>query len=85
MDTITNWINNFSDWMLDGLKEAILGFLEWVALGIIDNSYWICLIVSIIALLMYISGQRKAGKYVSGSLIIYFILQSLGIAIRGAK
>lgn len=85
MDIVTNWINNFGSWMLDGLKDAVVGLLEWVSLGIIDNSYWVCLIVGIVALIMYISGQRKAGKYVSASLIIYFILQSLGIAIRGAK
>lgn len=85
MDIVTNWINNFGSWILEGLKDAILGLLEWIALGVIDNSYWICLGVGIVALIMYIAGQRKAGKYVSGSLIIYFILQSLGVAIRGAK
>lgn len=85
MDTVISWIDNFGSWMLDGLKDAILGLLEWIALGIIDNSYWICLTAGIIGLIMYIAGQRKAGKYVSGSLIIYFILQALGQAIRGAK
>ncbi|MEG2289668.1 MAG: hypothetical protein RSC24_06840 [Clostridium sp.] len=85
MDTIIGWIENFGNWMLDGVKEAILGLLEWIALGIIDNSYWICLLAGIIGLLLYIAGQKRAGKYVSGSLIIYFILQAFGQAIRGAK
>lgn len=83
METIIEWIDSFGTWLLDGFKDAILGLLKWIALGIIDNSYWICLIAGIIGLLMYIAGQRKAGKYVSGSLIVYFILQSLGKAIRG--
>ena len=83
METIVEWMDSFGTWMLDGLKDAILGLLKWISLGIIDNSYWICLIAGIIGLLMYIAGQRKAGKYVSGSLIVYFILQSLGKAIRG--
>lgn len=85
MDTIVNWIENFGGWCLDGIKEAILGLLEWIALGIIDNSYWICLIIAMISLLLYIGGIKKSGKWVTGSAIIYFILQALGVAIKEIK
>lgn len=59
------------------IKNTVLKFLKWLGLGLINSSYWICLIACLIALLLYISGQRKAGKYVSLSFIIYVLLQSI--------
>ncbi len=56
-------------------------FFKTLALGIIDNSYWITLSVAIIALILYIAGMKKAGKYVSVSFVVYFILQCLKVAI----
>jgi hypothetical protein len=53
-----------------------------VAIGIIDNSYMICLVVCLLALALYIGGQRKAGKYVGGSFIVYYILQALRVFIK---
>lgn len=61
----------------EGLKQSVINFLKWIGLGIINSSYWICLTACLIALLLYIAGQRKAGKYVSISFVIYFILQAL--------
>ncbi|MDU5111160.1 MAG: hypothetical protein E6248_11980 [Clostridium sp.] len=69
-ETIVNGI-------VEGLKQSIVNFLKWIGLGIINGSYWICLIACLIALLLYIVGQRKAGKYVSISFVIYFILQAV--------
>lgn len=63
--------------IVEGLKQSILNFLKWIGLGIINGSYWICLTACLIALLLYIAGQRKAGKYVSISFVVYFILQSI--------
>lgn len=63
--------------IVEGLKKAISGFLKWIAIGIIDSSYIICLTACFIALMLYISGQKKAGKYASISFIIYVILQSI--------
>lgn len=56
-------------------------FMSSLALGIIDNSYWIFLPISIICLILYIGGLKKAGKYVSVSFVVYFILQCLKVAI----
>lgn len=61
----------------DKIKEAIAGFFKGICLSVIEGSYWICLAVCIAALILYIAGQRKAGKYVSISFIIYFVLQSI--------
>lgn len=66
--------------IVEALKISILNFIKWLGLGIINSSYWICLLACLIAIAMYIAGQKKAGKYVSISFVIYCILQ----AIKGA-
>ena len=70
--------------MLEWIKENIIGLLEWIAIGIIDNSYWICLIVCMIALLLYICNFKKSLKYVSASTVIFIILQALKQVILSA-
>lgn len=82
VDNIRELINNCSSYVIDQIKTGILEIIKWGALGIIDNSFYFCLIASLIALLLYIAGQKKAGKYVTTIFIIYFILQALGVAIR---
>lgn len=59
------------------ITKFLVQLLKSIGLGIINNSYWICLAVCMIALILYVAGQRKAGKYISISFIIYFILESL--------
>jgi hypothetical protein len=66
-----------SDAIAESFQSLITNFLKWMARGVIDNSYMICLIVCLLALALYVAGQRKAGKYVSISFVVYFILQSL--------
>lgn len=63
--------------IVEGIRQSVVNFLKWIGLGIINGSYWICLIACLIALILYIAGQRKAGKYVSISFVIYVVLQSL--------
>ncbi|MDU7085940.1 MAG: hypothetical protein E6344_19825 [Clostridium sp.] len=63
--------------IVEGIKQSVLNFLKWIGLGIINGSYWICLTACLIALILYIAGQRKAGKYVSISFIIYVVLQAI--------
>ncbi|MGY5241185.1 hypothetical protein [Clostridium tertium] len=67
--------------MLNTIKNIIIDTLKWIASGIIDNSYWICLFICLAALILYIAGQKKAGKYVSISFIVYFVLQCLKVGI----
>lgn len=64
----------------EGLKSSVINFLKWIGIGVINSSYWICLTACFIALILYIAGLRKAGKYVSISFVIYVVLQ----AIKGA-
>lgn len=63
--------------IVEALKISILNFIKWLGLGIINSSYWICLLACLIAIAMYIAGQKKAGKYVSISFVIYCILQAI--------
>lgn len=65
------------DGIVEGLKKAVSGFLKWIALGIIDSSYIICLTCCLISLILYMLGQKKAGKYVSISFVLYVILQAM--------
>ena len=55
----------------------LINSFKWIAKGVIDNSYSICLITCLLALLLYVGGQKKAGKYVSISFVVYFTLQAL--------
>ena len=59
------------------LKNSVVKLLKCFFNGIVASSYWICLISCLIALILYIAGQRKAGRYVSISFILYVILQAL--------
>lgn len=63
--------------IVEGIKQSVINFLKWIGLGIINGSYWFCLIACLVAIILYIAGQRKAGKYVSISFVIYVILQAI--------
>lgn len=43
----------------------------------IDSSYWICLIVCMLAIIFYMVGCKKSGKVASMSLVIYVLGQAL--------
>ena len=40
-------------------------------------SYWICLITSIVSVILYVAGMKKAGKNVPVSMVVYFLLECL--------
>lgn len=64
------------------LREFIIEGLKSLGMGVIKSSYWICLIICLSALILYIAGQKKAGKYVSISFIVYFILQCMKVVLE---
>lgn len=66
-----------SEAIQESLSSILHNFFSWITKGIIDSSFEICLTIAIISLILYICGKRKAGKYVTISIGIYFILQSL--------
>lgn len=76
-DIIPNLQETITTSIVEALKTSVLNFLKWIFMGIVNGSYWICLVACLIALLLYIAGQRKAGKYVTISFVVYFILQAI--------
>ena len=70
LETITTAIEN-------AIKNSALKLLKYLFNGLVSGSYWICLISCLIALLLYLNGQRKAGKYVTISFMLYIVLQAL--------
>lgn len=74
------------DWALEGIKDLLTDLGAWIGKGIgwtiINNSYWICFTICMLALFMYISGLKKAGKYIPWSIVSYFILQSLKLVLE---
>lgn len=69
-----------SEYIIGIVKDVFIGIGKWILIGIVNSSYWLCLFCCIGALILYIAGMKKAGKYVPASIIIYFLLQ----AIKGA-
>lgn len=63
--------------IVEALKTSIVNFLKWIFVGVLNGSYWICLAACLIALLLYIAGEKRAGKYVTISFVVYVILQSI--------
>lgn len=66
--------------MVESIKIGIMDFLKLMVTGVISNSFWICLIVAMISLILYVGGIKKAGKYCTASLVIYVVLEALGSA-----
>lgn len=64
------------------VNKLFLGLGKDLALGIIDSSYWVCLFVSIFAIILYVAGLKKAGKYVSVSFIVYFLMQCFKVGLK---
>lgn len=75
MGEFINNITNFS------LKGWFLGQLKDISLSILGCSYYICLIICVVSIFLYIIGFKKAGKFTTGSLIAYFILEGFRLML----
>jgi hypothetical protein len=71
-----------SEAISESFQSFFSNLFKRIAIGVIDNSYMICLVICLLALALYIGGQRKAGKYVGASFVIYYILQALRVFIK---
>ena len=40
-------------------------------------SYWVCLLVAMLAAIFYVLGFKKCAKYIPGSIAIYVLIQML--------
>ena len=81
---ISNSFKNVSD-SIDSIKNFFNHPLqktgEWILVLLITNSRWICLNGAAIALILYIMGIDKAGKYVGVFTLTFFLLQCLRLAL----
>ena len=84
--SIQQAIQNIIDNMTNSMKENMFNFLIYVLKCIgtfaISSAEITCPIICLLALAFYISGNRKAGKYVSGSLVFYFLSQALKMVVK---
>lgn len=71
-------VENISSAIELAIKNSIISLCKWVVGGIVASSYWVCLFICMISLLFYISGNKKAGRYASTSLVAFIIIQALG-------
>ena len=53
--------------------NAVFGIVKFT----VGCSYWICLITSIVSVMLYVAGMKKAGKNVPVSMVVYFLLECL--------
>jgi hypothetical protein len=74
-------VDMISKGIVEGLKSSIIKFLSWLGTSILGGSYWICLILCLAALILYIAGYKKSGKYVGISLLLFFILQCIKVVV----
>jgi hypothetical protein len=58
---------------------AQLGMLIWG--GLVKYSLPICLMICILALLLYLMGHDKAKKFIAGSFFGYFVIQMISSAL----
>ena len=70
-------LENMSLAFENALKNSILNLIKWILTGVINSSFWVCLIICILSLIIYACGNRKAAKYIPISFVSYVILQCI--------
>lgn len=84
--SVEQGIQNTIDNILKNIKDNMLNFLIYIlkCLGtfVVETADITCPIICLLALAFYISGNRKAGKYISGSIVFYFIAMALKGVLR---
>lgn len=59
------------------IKDKAIQFVFGLFKECVCYSYWICLLTAMIATILYVSGLKKAGKYIPVMMVIYFLLECL--------
>lgn len=68
--------------MFDYIQKFLVEALKALFKGLVDCSYIICLVTACLSILLYVGGCKKAGKAISISIIIYFLLSALAGEIK---
>lgn len=80
-ESVQNAINSSIESTKQSIAEGLGDFMHYlmksILMGIINNSKWICMIICLIAMVAYLCGNKKAGKYVPITIVTHFLLQSI--------
>jgi hypothetical protein len=87
-EAIEKSIQSATDHALNQIKDNMMKFLIYIlkCLGtfVVETADITCPIICLVALAFYIGGNRKAGKYVSGSIITFVLSQAIRMVLRAA-
>lgn len=68
------------------IKEIIINESKdlgvWILNGTINASYTVCLMLGLISLILYLIGNKKFGKYIPASILLYYLMQCLRVVIK---
>lgn len=70
-------IAKFLDYLMHPGK-ILFFILNWT----IEWSYYICLIAALISFILYMLGDKKKFKYIPISIVVYALLQAIGVIIK---
>lgn len=76
-DFFTSPFKAIGDWLVSGFTSGLSSFAVLIA----NKSYWILLSVAMVALFLYIAGQKQFKKYIALPALIYFLLQCLKVVL----
>jgi len=79
---IQSTVDNIVNSMKDNMLNLLIYILKGLGTFIVETADITCPIICLLALAFYISGNRKAGKYVSGSFVFYFIAMALRMVLK---
>lgn len=75
-------LENLSETVQEAVQKAIMNSFvslgKWLLEGIVASSYWVCLLTGMFAMILYIGGNKKAGRYVTTSIVVYIIIRAIG-------
>lgn len=67
-----------ANWILGIIKDLATAIFN----GLVSSSYWLCLFTSLLAVIFYVCGQKKAGKWISMPIVIYVLLQAINGVVK---
>lgn len=76
-DFFTSPFKSIGDWITSSVGSGLTSLAIFVA----DSSYWVLLSAAMVALFLYVAGQKQFKKYISLPILIYFLLQCLKVVL----
>ena len=71
-------MNNIENFFKYVMHPSLIASSAWNVVQL--YSFWICLFISILSMLMFAFGFKKFGKYVPFSMVIYGFIKFVGSA-----